>query len=635
MSTQVILENVEVLLPQRILFEGINWSIQKGDRVTLAGRNGSGKSTLMRIIAGHGESTGGKRILVGGRNLSIGYLDQSLLDSAVLESKHPEKREKSPVQILVNAHDTMQKSLGFDPEDCEWEARKILDGLGFTNEMMDGRLGELSGGWLLRVFLGACLVQKPEMLLLDEPTNHLDLGSIQWLESFLKEEYKGSLLLITHDIELQKRVTDSLAILYGGEFYLRRHQNNYISFLETLKTERELTEKKIDALEKEIKVNLDFAERFGAKATLAARAQSKLRIADRLTQEMDLLQARIDVIDGANYKLNFKFRSGSSGSQFPVSAKDVFYKYENQDTWVIDNFSLDVPRGSRLAIMGDNGAGKTTLLNVLSGRSQQTQGKVLRGHAVDTGYFGQHQLDELSLEDSVLENVQNKTHEKLERVRGWLGAFGFSNDEVQKKAKVLSGGERARLALLCILATPVNLLILDEPTNHLDIETKRLLGNAMKEFEGTILFVSHDREFVRWLADRIVYLRANQPPLIHIGDLDSFFEKHPECVKLDVVAAKPKKAEKKTNQPEMSYEERKKAKNQYKSLQKKVQTLEKSLYDIEEKKKVLEKAMAEQSSSDKINEYAAVQKEAARLFSEWEKNSAELEILERKFGAFN
>jgi ATP-binding cassette subfamily F protein 3 len=648
MNAQLVLENIGVRLPNRLLFQDVNWTLYEGMRVALAGRNGSGKSTLLRILAGKADSTEGKRNVVGGKKLRVGFLDQTLLENAVTEIQKHKEKSLSPLKY-IQSHMTVDEDDYFDPAEQEWEIRKILSGLGFSREWMDGPMGQLSGGWLLRIFIAKALLEKPEVLLLDEPTNHLDISSIQWLEEFLEKEYEGSLVLVTHDVALQKRVTDSLAILHGGRFYFRTHQKDYLTFRESLGDEKRHLEKNIEAIQKKIEENMEFVYKFRAKAQTAARAQHKLKMAEDLEVEKNELKDRLMRIEGFNYNLNFKFRLSGTGAKFPLSLKNISFRYKEEQPWILKNISLDIKRGQRIAIIGDNGAGKTTLLNVLGERLKVTEGELLKGHAVETGYFGQHQLDELSLENTVVENLRSKAHGVgIEELRGWLGAFGFSgNDEIEKKAKVLSGGEKARLALLRILVTRVNLILLDEPTNHLDIETKDLLKKAIKDFEGTTLIVSHDREFLSDVAERILYLSSNHVLTDHIGDLNSFFEKYPELVRHFEGKAKPSQAPTSTvvkpveteTVSKLSFEERKKLKNQVNSLDKKVSGLEAEMEKLGREKgelqnmasstTFLEKPAVEQQSI--LSNLSGVEGKLRQAMVDWEKLSTELEVARTRF----
>lgn len=646
MNAQIVLENIGVRLPNRLLFQEVNWTLYEGMRVALAGRNGSGKSTLLRILAGKSESTEGKRNVVGGKKLRVGFLDQTLLEEAVTEIAHKKEKSLSPLKY-IKSHMTIDEDEFVDPAEQEWEIRKILSGLGFSREWMDEPMSQLSGGWLLRIFIAKALLEKPEVLLLDEPTNHLDISSIQWLEEFLEKEYEGSLILVTHDVALQKRVTDSLAILHGGRFYFRTHQKDYLTFRESLGDEKRHIEKNIEGIQKKIDECMDFVYKFRAKAQTAARAQHRLKMAEELQVEQKELKDRLQRIQGFNYNLNFKFRLSGTGAKFPLSLKTVSLKYKEEQPWILKDISLDIKRGQRVAIIGDNGAGKTTLLNVLGERLKLTQGELLKGHAVETGYFGQHQLDELNLDQTVVDNLRAKAHGVgLEELRGWLGAFGFSgNDEIEKKAKVLSGGEKARLALLRILVTRVNLILLDEPTNHLDIETKDLLKQAIKDFEGTTLIVSHDRDFLSGVAERILYLSSNHVLTDHIGDLNSFFEKYPELVRHFEGKAKPSqapqveaaKAEQKVN-PKLSFEERKKLKNQFNSLDKKVSFLEGEMEKLGKQKEELKnitsdsafqsRASAEQQAL--LIQISDLENKLHQNMIDWEKLSTELELVRTK-----
>ncbi len=647
MDAQLVLENIGVRLPNRLLFQDVNWTLYEGMRVALAGRNGSGKSTLLRILAGVTESTAGKRNVVGGKKLRVGFLDQTLLENAVTEISHHKDKSQSPLKY-IQSHMTVDDDDFFDPAEQEWEIRKILSGLGFSKEWIEAPMGQLSGGWLLRIFIAKALLEKPEVLLLDEPTNHLDISSIQWLEEFLEKEYEGSLVLVTHDVALQKRVTDSLAILHGGRFYFRTHQRDYLTFRESLGDEKRHLEKNIEAIQKKIEENMEFVYKFRAKAQTAARAQHKLKMAEDLEVEKQELKDRLLRIEGFNYNLNFKFRLSGTGAKFPISLKNISFRYKEEQPWILKNISLDIKRGQRIAIIGDNGAGKTTLLNVLGERLKLTEGELLKGHAVETGYFGQHQLDELSLDYTVIDNLRSKAHGVgLEELRGWLGAFGFSgNDEIEKKAKVLSGGEKARLALLRILVTRVNLILLDEPTNHLDIETKDLLKKAIKDFEGTTLIVSHDREFISDVAERILYLSSNHVLTDHIGDLNSFFEKYPELVRHFEGKTKPSQAPvmvaakevENKNEIKLSFEDRKKLKNQVNSLDKKVGSLEIEMERLGRDKDKLQVLVSESSFTSKsgdeqqtiMSQLANLEVKLRQSMVDWEKFSTELEVARSK-----
>lgn len=619
MSAQLVLENVSMRLPNRVLFEDINWSVYEGMRVALAGRNGSGKSTLLKILARRIEPSTGDCIVVGGKKLRMGFLDQSLLDSAVVDIKQKHEMGLGAVDYIVRRLGIGKDPDDFDEIEAEWETRKILGGLGFSKEYMEGPMGNLSGGWLLRVFIAAALVEKPEILLLDEPTNHLDISSIQWLEEFLEKEYKGSLLIVTHDVSLQKRTTDSLAVLHGGRFFYRQHQRDYLTFRESLGEEKRMIGKDIETCQRKIDENMDFFMRFRAKASTANRAQSKFKAAEELRVELQSLKDRLARVEGFAYNLKFRFRHGGPSGKFPVALTKVDFRYKETGPWILKDVSIDVARGQRIAIMGDNGAGKTTLLNVLAERLKPVSGETLLGHNVLMGYFGQHQLDELSLEDSVMDNLRARASGvSYEELRGWLGAFGFvGDDEIAKKVRVLSGGERARLAMLRILVTRINYCLLDEPTNHLDIETKELLKDAIRNFEGTSIFVSHDRDFISGIAERIIYLTEDHKVIDHLGNLETFFEKYPQFVRHLEGRSAPSQAPQAKAAPaapvnKISYEERKKYKNLAKSLEKKISAAESEMETLNRRK-------------DELGPDAAIDTKLHALMVDWEKWSTELE----------
>lgn len=636
MNAQLVLENVGVRFPHRVLFEGVNWTLYEGMRVALCGRNGSGKSTLMSILAQTESPHEGVCNIVGGKRLRLGYLNQSLLDSAVIQVSKNENRDQSPIEYLLTH--LYEEEGGVE----EWEIKKTLGGLGFSEKSMASPLANLSGGWLLRMFIVKSLLNKPEVLFLDEPTNHLDLSTIQWLEEFLMYEFKGSLLLITHDVALQKRVTDSLAILHGGHFYFKSYMNDYVSFRDSLTQDKEILLKTIEGVEKKIEENMDFVVRFRAKANTAARAQSKLKTAEKLKEDLDELKDRLRRLEGFSYPLKLQFRSQTVGSKFPISVKDLSFKYDENSPFIIKGVQFDIKRKERLAIIGDNGAGKSTLLNLLAGRLKPSGGEVMHGSGVEIGFYGQHQLDALSLNETVLENLKATAQKiSLEQLRGWLGSFGFHGDEdINKKVKVLSGGERARLALLRILTTLVNTCLLDEPTNHLDIETKELLKNAILSFDGTVMFVSHDRQFIREIADRIVYISLDHQVTDHLGNLDSFFEKFPHLVK-HFENAQKRKIEKKdlgTARIGPTYEERKKMRNQIRTLEKKISTLETQMEAFGQEKERTESLCNESSLYEEhktarreelFNALKELDSKIHSHMTEWEKSCLELDTLKK------
>jgi ATP-binding cassette subfamily F protein 3 len=623
----IVLENVGVHLPNRLLFDGINWSLYDGARVALAGRNGCGKSTLLRIMAGQLEPTEGTRIAVGGKRLRLAFLDQTALEEAVSSFHAKSPSTVSAAAFLESKFETA--SPDEDPLAASWEIRKVLSGLGFTDALMDGPMANLSGGWLLRVFIAGSLLGKPDVLLLDEPTNHLDIASIQWLEDFLRDEFRGSLVLVTHDVELQKRVTNELAVLHGGRLFHRKDQTDYLSFRASLEDEKILLAKQKESLQKKIDTNLAFVERFGAKATLASRAQSKLKAAEVLQAEMRELDERIRQLEGFSFSLKFRFRTDRPGGKFPFHITRAVFGYPGGPK-LIDGFDAEVKRGQRIAIMGANGCGKTTLLNLLAGRLTLEAGSIELGHQTELGYFGQHQIEELMLEDTVLDNLRARAPGiSTEQLRSWLGAFGFrGDDDINKKAKVLSGGEKARLALLRILTSPVNVVLLDEPTNHLDVETKELLKTAMKTFEGTLIFVSHDREFVEAVADRIWFVTRDRRWIDHLGDWGSFAAKYRNLLHHDAPAPKNSAASAvspKSTVSTLTFEERKKVKNRLKSLERAVATMEAEL----------EKLSQEKTAAEAGADYAAVVRIDAAIHQkmlDWEKHSLEMEELRGKLG---
>jgi ATPase subunit of ABC transporter with duplicated ATPase domains len=500
---------------RQILFVDASFQLNPGEKVGLVGPNGAGKTTLFRMIVGEeGVDEGDVSVP---RKLTIGYFRQdvgemsgrSVLDEAIagsgrLGDLHHELESlqtamADPAQaddmdrILARFGEVQEEYEHLGGYGLEAQAREVLHGLGFDDERIEGDVGALSGGWKMRVAMARVLLGRPDVLLMDEPTNHLDIESIIWLESFLKS-LPGALLLTSHDREFMNRVTTKIAEIDGGEITV--YSGNY-DFYERERAIREANREAAYARQQAMLAKEQrFIERFAAHAAKAAQVQSRVKALDKI-ERIELPKKRKAV--------KFDFRPPRrSGDQ--VAVLDGVRKAYGRRT-IFDGLSATIRRGERWCVMGRNGAGKTTLLKMVAGTLQPDDGSVKLGPSVEMGYFAQQALDILSPDLTIEEQLQKDfPQESIGVLRNLAGAFQFSGDDVQKKIRALSGGEKTRLVIARMLLNPPNFLVLDEPTNHLDLFTKEMLIEALKEFDGTMLFVSHDRAFLRALSNRVIEL---------------------------------------------------------------------------------------------------------------------------------
>ncbi|NNE07583.1 MAG: ABC-F family ATP-binding cassette domain-containing protein [Gemmatimonadetes bacterium] len=513
----LILQNIAKHYGGRTLFDSLNVTIGTGERIGLVGPNGSGKTTLLEILAGHLEPDGGSRSL--SRDMTIGYLLQdvpkftgrSVLDETLagherlagleeelraLERALEREEDTRALARLSEEHGAKEhayQELGGYQLDAK--AKKILGGLGFQDEDLDRPTEEFSGGWLMRAALAKLLLMEPGLLLLDEPTNYLDLPSVVWLESYLAA-FPGSLVLVSHDRELLRRlpnqiwdVEDCTIVPYSGnyDFYLKA---------KALREEGLEARRKAEArfLEKETR----FIERFRYKNTKAKAVQSRIKRLDKMEFAGDRRTEK---------RVVFRLPEAPPSARVQVELRAIGHAYGEQV--VYESIDWMMERGERVAFVGPNGAGKTTLLKIIGGELEPTSGERALGRGVKLGMFSQHQTEALDLDATILEEVQRVLPTgNQERARSMLGRFLFSKEDVFKKISVLSGGEKARVALAKILASPPNVLLLDEPTSHLDIASREVLEDALSDFDGSIIVISHDREFLSRLADRIVEITA-------------------------------------------------------------------------------------------------------------------------------
>lgn len=516
----------------RDLFQKLSWQVQPGERIGLVGPNGAGKTTLLRLIVGAEAADGGTVSL--GRDETLGYLPQEapratdgtilgrVLEAAVevrtigerLAVVEEEMGHATPEAAQVLAEEYAELSDRFrvlDGYTLEARAREVLVGLGFKPEALDGPVTTLSGGWWMRVELARLLLIRPDYLLLDEPTNHLDNESLAFLENFL-ERYPGAWVVVSHDrYFLNRRVTRIAELTVEGLVSFPGNYDDFVEAREELALRLEATARNQQRKRDELQ---GFVDRFGAKASKARQAQSRVKQLEKLgTAPPPARKPKT---------LRFKLPQPRRSGEWLVRLEGVHKQYGEKI--IYHGLDLEVRRGDRLALVGVNGAGKSTLLKLLAGTVQANEGKRVEGHNVDVYYFAQHQLDILDAGKNVLEEMESGMPPltPMTRIRGILGAFLFSQDSVEKSVSVLSGGEKSRLVLAKMLGSPANLLLLDEPTNHLDLASRDMLESALAHFEGTIVFISHDRYFVNTIATKIVDVQPGGSVHIYPGNFDAY-----------------------------------------------------------------------------------------------------------------
>jgi ATPase subunit of ABC transporter with duplicated ATPase domains len=522
--------NINKQYGRQLIFVDASFQLNPGEKIGLVGPNGAGKTTLFRMAIGE-ESPDEGEVSVP-KKVTIGYFRQdveemtgrSVLDEAIAGSGragelHHELEQLQQAMEDPERADEMDKTLerfGEVQEEYEHlggytleaQAREVLIGLGFSEAQIDGDVGALSGGWKMRVALARVLLGKPDVLLMDEPTNHLDIESIIWLEQFLRS-FPGTLLMTSHDREFMNRLVTKIAEIDQGEIIV--YSGNY-DFYERERTIRETNQQAAFARQQSMLAKEQrFIERFKTHAAKAAQVQSRIKALDKI-EKIELPKKR--------HVVKFDFPAPARSGDMVAAVEDLRKSYGPRV--IYDGFSLTIRRGERWAVMGRNGAGKTTLLKMIAGASKPDSGEVRLGASLNMGYFSQQSLDVLDPNLTIIEQLQSDfPKDGLGALRSLAGAFQFSGDDVDKKIRSLSGGEKSRLVIARMLFNPPNFLVLDEPTNHLDLATKEMLVDALKDFEGTMIFVSHDRMFLRGLGSRVLELGGetgtDKSPNIYLG----------------------------------------------------------------------------------------------------------------------
>jgi len=641
------------------IFNGIAFQVKPKDRIGLVGPNGSGKTTLLRLIIGDITPDNGEVRLA--KKSRVGYLPQDVQETlsgpllqSVVESvpgrvklKNELKKADASLKNLSCKHDQiraagnmaeiLQEINRLDIEYPPHAAEKILSGLGFVTSDFDRPVSSLSGGWKMRAALASLLYQKHDLLLLDEPTNHLDIPAVHWLEQFL-QDFDGAIILVSHDREFLNRQIKSIISL--GHEGMRSYSGNYDFFVKASDEERKTLEAKSRKQEQRVKQAEKFIERFRAKASKARQAQSKIK----LLKKMEMVKGHSRV-----KATHFSFPEVPQSGRIVVSINGMAKGFNKKSLY--KNINLTVSRGERVAIIGTNGCGKTTLLKMLAGEIDPDEGKISLGHAVSMAYFAQHHSNMLDFQNTVIQEVHKVIPDKsIGFVRGVCGAFLFSGQDVDKSIDVLSGGEKARVSLAKLLVKPGNLMLLDEPTNHLDISSSEALINALSEYNGTLLFVSHNQSFIKNLATKIWDIREGKI-IEYPGNLTEYFH-HIAVMKNESAGPfawnYPDKESDKTKILDRKEQDRKKDKRQkaerrqlvyntLKPLLAEVKRLEGQIAVLELKQKDLEKLFGNPDIfSDKnrgvplLREHKALREKQDKLLLQWEQNQYKLEITRKE-----
>ena len=619
------------------LFESIAFKLSAGDRVGLIGKNGAGKSTMLKILAKELEPDTGQ--IASDKSLKIGFLKQDIdfdYGKTVLEESYEAFTEIKALenklndinhqlaertdyeseayhQLMVDINEVQHQYEVLGGYNYQGDTEKVLQGLGFSRKDFNKLTDTFSGGWRMRIELAKLLLQNNDVLLLDEPTNHLDIESIIWLENFLKS-YPGVVVIVSHDKMFLDNVTNrTIEISLGRIYDYNKSYSKYLVLRNELK-EQQLAAQKNQ--EKQIQQTERLIEKFRAKASKASMAQSLIKKLDRIE--------RIEVDDEDNSVMTLNFPVSVTPGKVVVEAHGVSKSYGQLN--VLNHVDLLIERDSKTAFVGQNGQGKSTLAKIIVGELEH-QGKLKLGHNVQIGYFAQNQAEYLDKNKTVLDTMIDAANEtNRSKVRDILGAFLFRGEEVDKYVKVLSGGERNRLALAKLLLQPLNVLVMDEPTNHLDIKSKNVLKEALKKFQGTLVLVSHDRDFLQGLTNK-VYEFKNHKLKEYLGDIDFYLEQRNvenlrELEKKEVVKSQPKE----TNKP--SYEEQKKVK----SLQNKLSNLEAKIHSLEKEIKEIDVDLATNydevvSNLTFFDTYQKKKSNLEKLMEEWEMVQEEIDNL--------
>jgi ATP-binding cassette subfamily F protein 3 len=626
------------------LLKNVSFLINQKDRIGLIGKNGAGKTTLLKILAGLNKPTEG--VLNLPKDLTIGYLPQqmvvsdtrNLIDEAMLAFDELLRIEKEIAQtnqqvshredyhspeyfeLITKVTELNERYRILGGDNCEAEVEQTLMGLGFERKDFGRPTSEFSGGWRMRIELTKILLKKPDIFLLDEPTNHLDIESIQWLEEFLRN-YKGAVVLVSHDKAFLDNITTRTFELSLGRMYDQKM--NYSGYTVWKKEQKEQQLAAYRNQQKMISDTEQFIERFRYKATKAVQVQSRIKQLDKIE--------RIEIEPEDNSALRLKFPPAPRSGSVIVNGKNISKNYGSLQ--VLDDIDIVIERTERVAFVGRNGEGKTTLAKIIMNQLEH-EGEMVIGHNVKIGYFAQNQADLLDEEKTVFETIDYvAVGDVRTKIRDILGAFMFSGEDVDKKVKVLSGGERTRLAMIRLLLEPVNFLVLDEPTNHLDMMTKEILKNALADFDGTILVISHDREFLDGLVG-CVYEFRNKKIKQHLGGIYDFLNKKKIESLKDLERKNQMQTKSKIGDLDavktdlLSFEQKKDVNRMITKFERSIESIEAQISKLEKEIGDCDKLLADSgniSDLEFFNKYDKLKKELAITLERWESEHIELE----------
>ncbi len=638
----------------RAIFNEISFQVNPGDRIGLVGRNGAGKSTLLKLIAGDYALDEGSKNMA--KDMRIGFLRQDLamdMEKSIMDiarsafdeimrinermeeiNKEFEVRtdyESDAYMRLIEELSTLSERFGLlGGDNLDESVELVLKGLGFTPEVFHNKLNTFSGGWRMRAELARLLLQKPDLLLLDEPTNHLDIESIMWLEQHLSDSNQ-TLMVVSHDRTFLDNVTTrTIEITMGKAYDFNAPYTRYLSLRADLREKQLATAKN---QEREIKQTEELIERFRAKASKASFAQSLIKKLDRME--------RIEVDEEDTSAMHFRFQPAPRSGKVVAKAEGVKKTYG--DNQVLRGVDLEIERGDRMAFVGQNGQGKSTLVKALL-KEIKAEGTIELGHNVMVGYFAQDQADELDGNKTALQTIEDASPEEMRKhARSMLGAFMFRGEDVEKKVKVLSGGERGRLALCKLLLKPINFLVMDEPTNHLDMTSKDVLKQSLVQFDGTLLVVSHDREFLEGLVTKTVEFRDHQVKTL-LGGIDYYLEQRKLESMRQVEAKTAKKEVQKelapTQESNLDYKAKKQAEKDLKSLTRKLEQVEEEIENLEEELGTWDEQLADpeackdlMADPDFYPKYEQKKAVVNGKMEEWEKINTQKELLEEQLSS--
>ncbi len=639
--------NLSIQFGGRYLFDNVNLRIAKNDKVALVGSNGTGKSTFLKLLSGLEQPESGE--IQKQRGIKIGFLPQEFIAVKGKTVFHEIKSSLSEINLIISKEEKITSELSKKdlPDDAKQELlhdlgdlthrkeeigfyetdskiEKVLIGLGFMEEDFFRKTDEFSGGWQMRIELAKILLGSNDLILLDEPTNHLDIDSLEWVMDFLYD-FKGAIVVVSHDRHFINKITNKTLEIFNAK--LNFFSGNYDAYL-TFKEERDIQLRAAQKTQqKKIADTMKFVERFRYKATKAKQVQSRIK----LIEKMDV----VELIEEEK-KIDLKFPEPERSGAVPVELLGISKWYG--DNKVLNNLDLQVTRGEKIALLGPNGSGKTTLSRIIAGKLEINGGEIKYGHNTSVSYYAQEVTAELDLDNDVIDEVASANSEfTIPQLRTLLGSFLFSDDDVFKKVKVLSGGEKSRVALAKILLTKANLIVLDEPTNHLDYSSKGILQRALINFPGTLIIVSHDIDFLRPIADKVIYFKEGKTN-IYPGGIDYYLSKRKDE---DIIVKSRQDNDDKLNKKDQKRIEAELRQKKYlhtKDLKKEIEGIEKDIEKCEDLKSNLEVELTREDvysnpelAKEKNMEYENVKNRLEVLYSKWTLLNHDLEEIEKSF----